>query len=325
MIYPNYPCYLYCQWLLNSSYQRFSVSQTALINTISTAALAGSSVTTAQYNLFLYYTSPYYRTYEQWLAQQPATALPGSLDSLTTAWLASVTSPAAITTYAVDAFFKQLRADGNLALDYFFLFAQDNQANSRISIINPTLYSVTEHASPTWTSFRGYTGNASNMYLQANFNSSANGVNYTTNSGMFGVYARLLVAAGSKNVCGTNDNTYNEQLGLNNGGGVTYYSSNNGLFPSTPYSNTQGLFVCNRTASNSFSLVRNGVVLATNSGVATGLCSKNDTFLAYNNNGSIQDFDNNQIACSFKGSGSINQVTFNSAVNLLMTNIGAHY
>ena len=80
-----------------------------------------------------------------------------------------------------------------------------------------------------------------------------------------------------------------------------------------------------RTASNVTAIYQNGININNGTSASTVLSTNNDYILAYNNAGTPTGYAINQIACAYKGSGNINPVTFNSAVNLLMTNLGAHY
>ena len=143
-IYPNNNAALFGAWILANSNIRVTPARKIQIQTIITQAQTGGYVAQLYYSEFIAYTNQWYAQYLQYNNQEPA-IIPTTYDPLTTAWLAALgTAPAQQTIYSVDAFFRQLRADGNLLLDYFFLFAQDNQANARIDLINPTLYAVTE-------------------------------------------------------------------------------------------------------------------------------------------------------------------------------------
>ena len=53
MIYPNTDTAIFCDWLENSSYYRYSTSRVNLIAIIKAAAVGGTSVTMAQWNDFI--------------------------------------------------------------------------------------------------------------------------------------------------------------------------------------------------------------------------------------------------------------------------------
>lgn len=324
-IYPNASAANFCSWLLSNSGNTITAPRKVQVNQIISAFNSNSYVTLSVYNQYVQYTNQFYSQYLQYQAQQPNLPINASLDSLTTLWLSYVSSPSLATVYAVDAFFKQLRADGNLLFDYIFLFAQDVQANANISLINPNLYSVTTHNSPTFLANAGYTGNGTTAYLSSNFIASSNASQYTLNYNCWGVYTRNVIAVTGQSEMGAYDGTHRLILQTRlNATTLGMYNDNNAqsTFSSTA---TQGLFSINRTASNAVAPWRNGVSYGASTAAPVALTSTADYFLAYNNNGTPSSYSTNQIALAFRGNGAINQVTFNSAVNLLMTNLGAHY
>jgi hypothetical protein len=229
------------------------------------------------------------------------------------------------TIYSVDVFFKQLRADGNLAIDYLFLFAQDQQANARISLFNPTLYNATEHNTPTWTANQGYTGNGSNMYLSLNFIDNTNGVNFASNNASMGCYLRQSVGTTNKINFGTyaGNSTYISATFIT---GIFYANIQSSTYNSSIGSvGTQGLFTSVRTGSTATQQWVNGLQVKTGTDASTGLNNIQDYVLAGNNGGTPAYYDTNQNAMIYKGSGALKQNLLNSAINLLMTNLGAHY
>lgn len=65
-VYPNKFCIGFCNWMINTSWQVLTPPRLDLINTIYTAAVAGSSVTDTEYNNFIQTTSwrqPFYQAY----------------------------------------------------------------------------------------------------------------------------------------------------------------------------------------------------------------------------------------------------------------------
>lgn len=63
MIYPNYLNIGFCDWLLNSSYNHWSVVRIELITLISDAAIAGTSVSQNDWNNFTRVFSPFWSAY----------------------------------------------------------------------------------------------------------------------------------------------------------------------------------------------------------------------------------------------------------------------
>ena len=119
-IYPNTQCANFCTWLIANSNIRLTPARKIQVQNVQTAANTGGYVTQLYFESFVAYTNRFYQQYMQYITQYPAAPQPTSYDAMTIAWLAVVSSPSQQTIYSVDAFFKQLRADGNLLLDYFF-------------------------------------------------------------------------------------------------------------------------------------------------------------------------------------------------------------
>ena len=66
MVYPNEFCIGFCYWMLNTSWQVLTPPRLALITTVYNAAVAGSSVTSLEYNNFTqttYWRLPFYEAY----------------------------------------------------------------------------------------------------------------------------------------------------------------------------------------------------------------------------------------------------------------------
>jgi hypothetical protein len=324
-IYPNTQCAAYCAWILANSNIRVTTARKIQIQTVQTAANTGGYVTQLYYEEFIAYTSQWYLQFQQYYAQQPI-PIPTSLDTLTTAWLAALgTVPTQQTIYSVDAFFKQLRADGNLAIDILYLMCQDNQANGRVSLFNPTLYTLTEIGTPTWTANQGYTGNGSSMYLKTNFIDSTNGVNVTQNSNFIGVYTRLAVGASGAIDAGASNGTNLNSIGSHYTSIGTIAYKENATPCEASSNNTQRLFIAQRTTSTNVTIWENGASLGNFASTAAALVTVQGYIMAENANGTTADYSTNQYALYIKGSGALNMITLNSAVNLLMTNLGAHY
>ena len=324
-IYPNSTASAFCAWILANSNIRPTSGRKVQIQNVQTAANTASYVTQLYFEEFVAYTNQWYDQWLQYVAMQPYIA-PPTVSTYTTAWLAALPNvPTQATQYAVDAFFKQLVADGNMLLDYFFLFAQDNQPNNKISLINPTLYAITEHNTPTWTANLGYTGNGTSTYLSVNYTESVNASQYTLNNNSIGTYNRLNTGVTGASEIGTYDGT-NETINRSrNTATAAYIGNSSGTGANPANTQMQGLIVNTRKASGTAGLAINGVVGATSTIASAALVTKQDNILCQNGNGTQTLFSTNQISLAFRGNGNINQVTFNSAVNLLMTNLGAHY
>jgi len=324
-IYPNTQCAAYCAWILVNSNIRVTTARKIQIQTVQTAANTGGYVAQLYYEEFVAYTSQWYLQYQQYIDQQPQ-PIPSSLDALTTTWLAALsTTPAQQTIYSVDAFFRQLRADGNLAIDCMYLFAQDIQANANKSLFNTATFTAVPTGTPVWTANNGYQCNGSSNYIKTGFVPASSGTNYVTNSAMIGYYSRLSISAVFNIDMASYDGSYFAE-GYSNWAGTGMSSLINGTTGiTTANTQTQGLFVHNRNSSSNVQSWINGAMLAQGSTTATGKSTQQIYLGARNNNGTADGYTAQQYACAIVGAGSLNMVTLNSAVNLLMTNLGAHY
>lgn len=228
--------------------------------------------------------------------------------------------------YAVDKFIKQLKANGNWSeLDRLWLHATQIQQHARVSIVNPSATKITEGNSPTWSAGQGYTGNASNMYLNTNYNPVTNGVKYTLNNASLGYYSTNDTApSGSQVDMGsllgtaiislftrTSSNTFTSFLHQ------TAATGTNGT-----NADTKGFFAARRTGSTATAVFKNGTSIGTGTPASNSIPNLDIFILCRNNSGAPNFFSGRRVALSFTGSGAINQTTFYAAVQTLATDLG---
>ncbi len=204
--------------------------------------------------------------------------------------------------------------------DRLWIHGLSNQVAARVSVANAaTADVITEVNSPTWTAFQGYTGNASTMYLNTNYNPGTEGVKYTLNNAGFGVYHRTAFTVST--------------IGGQTGGGFfaliyslagTYYTyiNNDGNGVGNALVNTTGLHSTIRTTSNDVATYENGVLAGSFNKISTGLVASDFYLLGLNAGGSPALLSSSQISLSFIGSSDINQATFYTAVQTLRNNLG---
>lgn len=244
----------------------------------------------------------------------------------TKAWLSQLTvKPSAAYIKAVNTLIKTLIADGNwVLLDRIWVFATEQQQHARISLVNPSSTAIMEINSPSWTALQGYIGDASTKALNTNYIASVDGVNYTLNSSSHGFY------------CRTNNNTAGVDMGVQDGSGnssyiIAKFSDNNfygkinnasSNFCSVANSDARGLYAVVRTASNSIAGYKNGSSIVTDTDASTARPSVAFFLLGNNLNGGLNFPSNRQIAMSFIGSGSINQLKLYNAFQTFATTIG---
>jgi hypothetical protein len=163
------------------------------------------------------------------------------------------------------------------------------------------------------------------MYLKTNFVDSVNGVNVTQNSNIIGVYTRLAVGASGALDTGAYNGTNLNSIGSHYSSIGTIAYKENATPCEASSNNTQRLFIAQRTSSTNVIIWENGASLGNYASTAAALVTVQGYIMTENANGSTGYFSTNQYAMYIEGSGALNMVTLNSAVNLLMTNLGAHF
>src|SRR3972149_572403 len=95
----------------------------------------------------------------------------------------------------VNRLIGSLKRDGNWTkLDALWVMAVEAQVQAVYNWKNPGANTLTEVNAPGWIAKQGYTSNGTTSYLNTNFNPATQGVNYTQNSGLFGIYVRTNVS-----------------------------------------------------------------------------------------------------------------------------------
>jgi hypothetical protein len=244
------------------------------------------------------------------------------LQAETALWLNTIPNPAsALEINAINQFIGQCKQDGNWQLiDCFWLFAQSNQANSRLCIKRPSATACTEVNSPSWTAYRGFTGNGTTSYLNSNYNETTNGVNFTQNSASIFVYSRTNENAATTAEIGHSDATNKTFLvcrSTANQISIPINMSGGAGSPALSNTDGSGLFQLSRTASNLSTCYRNGTSLGTSAQVSNGIVNNNMYICADNLNGAAALFSVKQIAIAGVGGGNIDAVKFNNAIQTL--------
>lgn len=244
------------------------------------------------------------------------------LQSETLQWIQSCPNPVCATVIlCVNQFILQCKNDDNWQyLDRFWLFAQCDQTNARVSIKNPTSTAITEVNSPTWTQFQGYDFNGTTQYLRTAFIPSLDGVNYTLNSASFGVYSRDDYNGGFAWDIGGYDAVNGSALSLRDGANSSYAKINSvivAIITAGGVTDSRGLFVSTRTASNAIAIFRNGSNIGTDTDASSALPATEMYVGALNNNGVAANFSQRQISISFVASGLVNQLSFYNAIQTL--------
>lgn len=208
-------------------------------------------------------------------------------------------------------------------LDVLYIWAAPTETNaSLINLVNPGTFNGTKTGTcaPCFSAYVGYTGNASDFFIDSGFNPfSAGSPHYVLNSATVGVYVQTNLTSGA--AAGLN------YVGANNTGtarlvpfffGSASYTINFGTNSSVATTTTQGQWIVSRSASNLTSLYRNGsgTALGTSTDVADFVPRVNFAFFAEGTN-----FSSPQMSAGFIGSGftSADEVKIAARINTFMT------
>lgn len=235
------------------------------------------------------------------------------------AWSKQLTTePSAYWTDALDLFIRKCIIHGNwYKFDRLWIFATETQANARVSIVNPSPTSawptnITEVNSPSWAADRGYQGDASTSYLNTNYNSSSNRVNYSQNNASFGVYS-LTNSYLQWMDMGVYHTNYAFLRSVWRNTNYYFTVSVNSTTITYPYNSATslssiGLFATDRTDNASQSGYKNGALLSTSTAASTGYDSYN-FFICGANSGRLLQASGRQYAMAFIGA-SIDESSF---------------
>lgn len=243
------------------------------------------------------------------------------------------TKPNAARKTRIKAAVVALKDDGIWSkLDRLWVMAAHEQGvTSRLDWKSPatTGRRLTEVNSPTFTANQGYTGNASNMYLNTNFTQSTDGVNMTQDSACGFVWVRN-VGSSSTHVYfgGGPTRTLIYRQSSASAWVISGPSGPNTAVIQTTLSNAaDGLLAANRSGASQRHGYRNGVVESSNTAASVGTTTEPFYILAWNNGGSPANLISGQI--SFAGVGgsltATEHANLHTALNTYMTGLADDY
>lgn len=157
--------------------------------------------------------------------------------------------------------------------------------------------------SPSFTPYQGVTS-ASGKYLDLVYVPSTNGVNYTQNSASLGAYILTSTAAGYDMGAKTNaTNTFGTFISKFTDNKFYVAVNDVALRSAANAGTSQGMFIANRTASNSYKLWKNSSAVVTATAASSGVPAHKFVLGAYNLNGTITEPTTRQYAFWFVGAG----------------------
>jgi len=139
-------------------------------------------------------------------------------------------------------------------LDVLYIFANDGGSDfATLNWKSPALYQATLVNSPSFTANQGFVGNGTSSYINANFNPSTDGINYTLDNASISAY---LFSAGVTPIAGSS--VGDNRLSIGSSAGQYRLNSGSGLNSSFSFNGT-GLKSFNRTTSTNLTLF-NGLI-----------------------------------------------------------------
>ena len=179
----------------------------------------------------------------------------------TEAWIAEVVSNGGTVSDTraaiVDDLIVGLKTDGIWTkLDRLWLFAAENTQSALTDLVGLSL--ATNVNSTTFTADQGYTGNGSNMYIDSNFSPTSGTPNYAQNDAS--MFAWCTTSGTSTGAICAGGGTEHIRLFPRYSDGQVYWCFNNAstTMGVSAGGTAAGLWVMNRTASNSVTLDRDG-------------------------------------------------------------------
>lgn len=214
------------------------------------------------------------------------------------------TLPESDTLDAIATFIDGLNSDGVWSkIDECWLFANKTKANAYIGMKG--LKDCSESGTITFSVYNHIVGNGSNGYLNTNFKPDGDGVNYTLNSGSFGVYSRNNVLEESVDIGGRTTTDGGDQIwgATRFTNDIFYAESNSQTLVLISNNDSRGLLSVSRTAADLTTLYSNGTSFTTSSAVSVAVFDGDIFICALNEGGSPANYSTRQYAFAFIGGG----------------------
>lgn len=184
-------------------------------------------------------------------------------------------------------------------MDALWVFAQNNSTNAYTNWINPGTNDVSDPGStePSFTEWEGFTGNGTDDTLSTNYNPTTDATNYAQDDATFSIY--VMNDIGGESVSsfgynGTNDVYFRPRGGSSTNG---YFKLNTtDTYPISEISDSKGLWIVARRASNDNEVYLNGSSAGTSVQVSTGV--PNGDLIIFND-GDGSGYSSHQFAIIF--------------------------
>lgn len=252
-------------------------------------------------------------------------------DQDVTKLLAAATSfPSATRIGLISNYILGIKTDYSITLlseifDVLRLYAAHDQQFSRLNWAKRA-HDATEVNSPSWIADRGYTGNATTMRLDSNYNPSTQGVRYLQNDGAIIGYCRTDLAQTGQIGGALNAAGQGTLINPRNGPGVIAGAVNRSLNTDTTSiatANSLGMTAIRRVNATQIIANKNGVDVQTVASNSVAPISLNMYELAINNNGAGAFFSSRQHCLFAVSKGNIDLSLFYSRTQTYLTALGA--
>lgn len=248
------------------------------------------------------------------------------LDPATRALLGRMTFPASgARVRLMDQTIRSLKSNGLWdKIDVLWVLAAHDSQAAGLNWKNPATFALTSVNSPTFTIDRGYAGDGATSYLNTGWEAARDGVNITQNAAHVMMCDRTVRAGDSTWQIGTyGDAGYMITIRPRNGSDAIgpYVNDSFGTLSNT---NSNGIFVATRTASNNVNVYRNGASLGSKSDTTDVLNLLELYIGALNLGGSAFGHSTDQIAAVAVGANIDSaQAAYYSVIQTYMTGVGA--
>lgn len=208
----------------------------------------------------------------------------------------------------IDEFVSMVKDSFSISLlsekfDVMYLLGNETSEAALLNLVERD-NDATAQGSPTFTAWQGFTA-ASGKYLNTTFNPNDEGVNYTLNSGSFGVYIRNNTLSAGIDMGGRASEISEDQIWLTvrYTGNKFYAECNSATLIENANLDSRGLFVISRTAADLTAVYQNGRSLSPSVAVAISIFDGFIFIGSLNEGGSPVSPTDRQYAFAFMGAG----------------------
>jgi len=195
-------------------------------------------------------------------------------------------------------------------LDALWVMAAHHEQAGRLNWKSPATFTLSAQGVIAFTADQGWQGNGASGYMNTGWIPSTNGANYELNNASFGFYSRTDISAPAPRDMGCRQSAALDRLthlAINSeesGFGVRHsahlhMNATIGRAVAGLPTNSLGLFVARRTASNALQIYINGIQRATGSTASSSLPSFPFFIAARNTAGTPDGFVARQYALAF--------------------------